>query len=224
MQLLDQLQKHKNWLSFWIISFVIIIIFSLAVPYMISLRAVIQYISIVSCVLYVITFAPNDIRLLLAIILTILADTILMFGGILWLGVLIFCLAQFFHAWRFSDLAFDQMLIHYSVAFILITIFCSISHLEVLYVSTFIYAFCLLSSVAYSYIWYKKDNSNIPAKFAFVGMLLFLGCDINVALTYLAQTGALPNLVMPISNFLIWVFYLLSQVALANSSKIEKIN
>ncbi len=80
------------------------------------------------------------------------------------------------------------------------------------------YAICLLTSLtkaikAYKYEIYPNPNGQMIA----LGMILFLLCDINVALYNILGYIGKVNVFYNISFVSMWLFYLPSQVLLALS-------
>ena len=82
-----------------------------------------------------------------------------------------------------------------------------------------IYGYGLLSNLYLAGRWYFARRS-IPSTCAFYGFILFVCCDLCVAISYLSGTGALPAFLQIFANYFAWVFYYPSQVLISNSSEL----
>jgi hypothetical protein len=150
---------------------------------------------------------------------TLLADTILMIVGARLLGVYVFCFAQMFHTLRLSK-APNTALMGYFVMLFLVFASGTLWGIPSLYVMSFAYAATLITNLRLAWRWYKAAPTNIYAASCFFGFVLFLCCDVNVALAYLSQTGGIPSFIAPISSFLVFVFYYPSLILISNSSNL----
>ena len=65
-----------------------------------------------------------------------------------------------------------------------------------------------------------KRPSAPRTELAFSGFILFLCCDICVALSYLSHENMLPVWMYGLMNYLDWAFYYPAQVLISNSSAI----
>jgi hypothetical protein len=93
---------------------------------------------------------------------------------------------------------------------------------NILFPMSLYYFICLLFSVRGAMVALKKNLYPSPSKYMIAfGMILFLLCDICVALSNLSEllplTGYYFRKVQHISSMLIWFFYLPSQLLLALS-------
>ena len=129
---------------------------------------------------------------------TVISDYFLLISHMYEIGVLFFCLVHFFYWVRYGANLKFLYLIFLAVLFFIITkdVLISLAFLYSLFFAvTFVYAFK-----------YEKNKELIR-----IGMILFLLCDILVAIYNLTNL----NLV-----FFIWLFYAPSQICLALSGKL----
>lgn len=193
---------------------------------------ILKYISILLCVLLSMlsgsdALSPRDLSLLhFGIIMTAIADLCLLILDFFTVGVAVFCIVQITYCIRYlpnnvHNTVKNFIIYFLSVIFIFFILGIFKKNLDILLIIALFYATCLTTSV------YRAVNACINKLFpspnryfiAF-GMILFLLCDINVALFNIASyinpvytIGSLAD----ISCTLIWLFYLPSQVLLALS-------
>ena len=115
---------------------------------------------------------------------------------------------------------------------LLLLIFGWFNQIPDMYVLAFIYATSLLQNLILTHRWWKESKSNpaasdreiVASTCAFAGFILFILCDLNVAVSYLSVTAVLPIALARYANFFAWLFYYPSQVLTSNSStsKIQK--
>jgi len=99
-----------------------------------------------------------------------------------------------------------------------VTIFADlfIIKIDFLFAIAFFYSICLLGSTIEAIKAFRNNLYPYPNKHIILwGMVLFLLCDVNVAITYLTREHF--TTLFNISSLLIWVFYLPSQVLLSIS-------
>lgn len=177
-------------------------------------------------------FNLRDVFLLkLARFFTLVADYFLLLSSNYILGVLFFCMVQIIYIERHSLMGTNKLNIkinHFILLpiFILLLIFSSLifhftDYKSLLTCSALVYSLLLSFSVYCGVRTMNCSNyNNRSALFISWGMILFLLCDINVALYQLINMNFLPSVW---SNFqftigvLIWIFYLSSQLLLTLS-------
>jgi hypothetical protein len=209
--------KHidPQWFTIWCtiyLSFILLDIFFPNFPG----STLLKYSGIFLCLVYAWKKYPKDHLLHLALLLTLLSDTILMWVHAEILGVYTFIFAQFFHTSRLAKTSQHFLLLYFFIVF-LIFCFGLIQGIDPIYVTSFIYATGLITNLILSHQWYKKSPNNPPARAAAYGFLLFLACDISVATSYLT-IGPVHTVV----SFLVWIFYYPSQILISNSSTIKQ--
>ena len=185
-----------------------------------------KYIGIVLSFVYARRKFPNDHTLQIALMFTLLADTILTLDNVSVFGVLAFCFAQYFHIVRFTKTQ-PRVFAAYSLIVALLIMYGHYSHIPNMFILAGIYGFCLINNIILAFRWWntvRKDHKNrtdkeiVASTCAFYGFILFILCDINVALSYLSVTGAIPIFIARYANFFAWLFYYPSQVLISNSS------
>lgn len=212
----------SKWVTVWCLIYGSFILLDVFFPRLVFYAALIKYIGIFLCLAYVWAKFGKDYRLVIAIGLTLLADTILIVLNAKVAGVFVFCFAQFFHTIRLSR-KIDKNLLPYFLLIFGLFIFCLLQSIPTIYMISFIYASSLVMNVFLAYRWYIEDSDNLRASHAFCGMVLFLLCDMCVAISFVGATqGLLPPFIVSITNVLIFIFYYPSQILICNSST-EKI-
>ncbi|MBP5512478.1 hypothetical protein J6X90_03770 [Candidatus Saccharibacteria bacterium] len=188
---------------------------------------ILKYIGIVLSFIYAKKKFPKDYILQIALAFTLLADTILTFDQISKLGVLAFCIAQYFHIARFAKIK-PKYFVMWTLFLFLLLISGRILKIESMFVLAFIYALSLSMNIILTRQWWKRvknkkqatDREVVASTCAMAGFILFALCDTNVALSYLSVTGAIPLFIARYANFFAWLFYYPSQVLISNSSVI----
>jgi hypothetical protein len=174
----------------------------------------------------------RDILLLqLALLITVIADLCLVIFDFHILGVIFFSFVQIIYCMRYTTKEVKTTLINFFITFqfimlsyVMIELF--IKEISILAPISLFYAICLLSSVTKAMKLWKNDLYTFPNKYMVIlGMILFLLCDICVALSNITEIlhllGCSCIRIQQISIFLIWVFYLPSQLLLALSGSIK---
>jgi hypothetical protein len=205
----------SSWLIVWCAIYFSFILLDIFFPNFTG-STILKYTGIVLCLIYALKKSPKDHLLHLALLFTLLSDTILMWGHAEIIGVYVFIFAQFFHTSRLAKTAPRFIIIYFLIVF-LIFCFGLIQEINPIYVTAFIYATGLITNIALSHKWYKKSPNNLHARAAAYGFFLFLACDLTVAISYLTA-GPIHVVVA----FLVWIFYYPSQIFISNSSTIEK--
>ena len=162
----------------------------------------IQFLFVVLC--FLISLKSKEALLITAMLLTVCADYCLIISGWYTVGVAVFCAVQAAYIIRHTRKARWLRFLPLAVLPALVVYFLT---KDLLISIAVVYAQLLLLSVFAAFLYRKF--------LIILGMLLFLLCDICVALY---------NLGTPVSNLafgLIWVFYAPSQMLLATSSKPE---
>lgn len=171
----------------------------------------------------------RDIYLLqVGLFLTIFADLfLLILDNYYIIGIALFSIVQILYSIRYeykkAKLIIKNFIIIFIVLiFIYIIINSFIVKVDLLIAISFYYAICLLTSVikgikVYIYEYYPTPNRQMIA----LGMVLFLLCDINVALyniiEFLSLKGKFVGLLYNIFFISMWLYYLPSQVLLSIS-------
>ena len=164
----------------------------------------------------------------LGISITLIADILLLLLNIhyIW-GIGLFCIVQILYFIRYSGSDPKIIIRNFSIIFITLFFIYTIVNLYIVKIDSlvliaFYYAICLLSSTYRALSLYKNQKySQVNIKMISVGMILFLLCDINVALYNIIGLVAISskyiNLLKNLSYVSMWLFYLPSQVLLSLS-------
>ncbi len=215
-QLAHLKQADRRWLFIWCfiyVSFLLLDIFT----HEIDGASILKYIGIFLCLIYAYQKFRQDHLLILALLFTLLADTVLVWTPHQILGVFAFCFAQFFHLARFTK-AQPKSLNFYFAAVFLVFIFGVLRGISPIYAIAAIYAFSLATNLILSIKWRQKEPDNFYANCAALGFILFICCDLCVGMQFLSTQGILPATILPVVSFLVWFFYYPSQVLISNSS------
>ena len=208
--------NDKRWLIVWIFIYVGFLTLDIFFPdYWGS--ALLKYTGVFLCVVYAYKKYRNDTKLILALFLTLLADTVLVWTDMTVLGVFIFCFAQFMHFLRLTRLS-KKHLGAFTLVISLLTIVSAFHGDRIIYSLAALYGGLLISNLAMSASRFHEDRQNICARCAFYGFIAFICCDFCVGLRYVMLDGAVPADILPVVAVLVWAFYYPSQVLLANSS------
>ncbi len=186
------------------------------------LSAGLKYLGVVLCFIFLAHKRGKDHKLLFAMALTLLADTCLMWLNWQFIGVGVFILAQFFHILRLSQTGV-RFLPLYATIIILVVSYCAYSGVPTIYAIAFAYVSALILHISLAGQRWSLNRQYLPAVCGLVGVLLFLACDICVALQFLGSNsnyfGEFGVGVAAISGFLVFIFYLPSQILLCFSGR-----
>ena len=205
-----------NWVVIWISIYASFILLDMFFPGWIGTN-LIKYTGILLCVIYAHAKYPNDLRLIFALLFTLIADTLLVWTSYTVVGVYVFCIAQLLHLLRLTK-ARIEVIFTWIAAVSLVLAFAVVQGLMPLIAIASVYAVLLISNLVTATTRFHENKTSFRARCAFYGFIAFICCDICVAINSLAPYGAFPMAVIPTTSFLIWFFYYPSQVFLANSS------
>ena len=209
----------RRWLIIWVLIYFSFLFLDLALPHFFG-ATLVKYLGIFLCLVYAYQKFRFDTLLIIALLFTLLADTILIWTPYYVPGVYCFCFAQFFHIARFIK-AQPKLLVIFFFGMFLIFAFGLVQGLPPIYSIAAIYAITLITNLVLSFIWVRREPRNLHARYASSGFLLFLACDTCVALQFLAVETVLPAYILPVVSFLVWFFYYPSQVLISNSSNLS---
>lgn len=162
-------------------------------------------------------FDPKDALLLrLALLLTVMADFCLLITGNKLAGVLFFCIVQLIYHVRYRGFRPTKKLLFILPAVFFFTKI--ILQLDTLIAVASVYATCFLFSLLGVWeAWKAKKYAFSNSVLIITGMLLFMLCDIHVALFNIDLNITAPQYQLIL--FLIWLFYAPSQFLLALSGR-----
>lgn len=183
---------------------------------------ILKFFSIILCLAITLLIGGKSLnvkdKLLLqfGMMFTVLADLCLLVYNNFLLGLLLFCFVQIIYYIRYKgNLELKEsilLIIFFLIGFKLYNIKMKNDFLMVI---GLFYTVLFLSSFIKSIEGYRADLYPAPNKYLItIGMSLFILCDINVGLFYIARDSSLLSI---ISERLIWIFYLPSQISLALS-------
>lgn len=183
---------------------------------------ILKYCSIVLCFLLAIlnskqaSSEKDALIVVVALAFTLLSDTLILLFQKNTAGVICFCFVHLCYIYRYKpNWIVKAATVSILLFFLLIVmrIFMQNQFLSFENIFAVLYAFLfVLDFVSFS----KADKGSIKIYFVWVGLILFLLCDINVAMfNILPKDGIL----YAMATNLMWVFYLPSQVLLALSSR-----
>lgn len=172
--------------------------------------------------IYALKKFKKDYLLQIALGFTFLADILLLLDNTSAIGVLVFCLAQYFHISRFAG-AKPKYFIGYTAFLVVFLFYGHFMAIPPIIVLGFIYGISLIQNIRLTRKWAKSTEKTsskaiVASHCAFWGFILFAMCDTNVAISFFARVGVLPSLLFKPANFFAWLFYYPSQVLISNSS------
>lgn len=207
-----------HWLVIWALIYVSFISLDIFFPHFRG-TALIKYIGIFLCTIYAYQKYRSDTLLILALLFTFLADTVLVWTPWAIPGVYIFCFAQYFHLSRFTKGQPKSLITFFLITF-LIFVAGTIQGFPPIYVIAAVYASLLIINLSLTISWYRHDKNNFHARCAMYGFILFICCDICVGIQFLTYESVFPAAILPVVSFLVWLFYYPSQVLISNSSNL----
>lgn len=214
-------RTDRRWLIIWLLIYVSFIALDIFRPHFRG-ATLIKYVGIFLCLIYAYQKFRRDHLLILALLFTLLSDTVLMWiPGAEIIGVFSFCFAQFFHTARFTKTAPKFLIIYFASIFSLF-LFGVLLGFPPIYCIAAVYAVSLLMNVRLAYRWRKSSPDNPRALYAAAGFFLFVACDVCVGISYLAENSVFPLALAPVSSIMVWVFYYPSQVLVSNSSNLNQ--
>lgn len=209
-----------HWLVVWLFIYLTFIALDVLVPgYWGS--SLLKYIGVFLCVIYAYRKHQHDSKLILALFLTFLADTVLVWTNMYVLGVFIFCFAQFMHFLRLTRLSKKHLGL-FSVGISALTIFSAFQGNELIYSLGALYALLLISNLVMSRQRHHESPKDFRYRCAWYGFIAFVCCDFCVGLRFIMLDGVISAIALPLVAFMVWIFYYPSQVLLANSSLKDK--
>lgn len=200
----------------------------------------IKYLCIILCFLMCLLAEKNSINTLdssllkAGLFITLFADLFLTVFNYYTLGVVSFSLVQIIYSIRYeitksSETSLRFISIFLSLMFLYLIINLFITEINILFIAVLFYAICIIVSLVKTIKVYRFNLYPYPNKHMILyGMVLFLLCDINVALYNLTEvtgfSGSSIDTFHNVSGTLIWLFYVPSQLLLSLSGYNFSIN
>ncbi len=206
-----------GWKGIWLFIFCGFITLDILAPGFFGVT-LLKLLGVGICTLYVIVNFKKDQLLLIAFLLTFLADILLAINNVSTFGIFAFIIAQFFHFSRLRSSGnkfIAASLCGISAYFILAILAGQYS----IYLLGAVYAFFLIANLLLSFRWHENARKSDQALCAFFGFALFFCCDFCVAGSFFSSIHVLPFALKRLFDFFAWFFYFPSQVLLSNSSK-----
>ncbi len=211
-----------TWSLVWLTIYVCFLCLDIVFPNFIG-TAVLKYAGIFLCVVYAHAKYRKDYNLQLALAFTLLADTILVWTPFAVAGVFVFCFAQFMHFTRLTKLSYFTLGIYCGVLSLILAI-AVVLGLQPIYAIGIVYGVELISNLVMATKDHLRHKQSFNARCAFYGFILFICCDVCVAIRFIAIDTQFPDNFIPLVSFLVWVFYFPSQILIANSGNIHAEN
>ena len=179
---------------------------------------------------YIFNFSDRSL-LQWGMFITVIADLCLVIFNYYVFGIVFFSIVQIIYSVRYTPKKRKVTIINFFIYFLCIVFLFLLASLlfkevNIIVPISLFYAICLLTSVTKAIKSFKSNLYPFPNKYMIVfGMILFLLCDICVALSNLAVILPLTTpfilSLQQIASFLIWMFYLPSQLLLALSGSCQ---
>ncbi len=205
-----------RWIAVWSLIYIGFLSLDLILPHFWG-SSLLKYVGVFLCVIYAYQKYYSDSKLIIALLFTFLADTILVWTHHYTIGVFVFCFAQYMHFLRLTKISRKTIII-FSIIVSILVIISGLSGHQIIYPLAILYGILLIGNYFMSWQRYKAERTNFKNRCARYGFLAFICCDICVALRFIMLTGTLKPVLLPLIGYLVWFFYYPSQVLLANSS------
>lgn len=208
-----------RWLLIWFVIYVSFLLLDVFFPDYQG-TAILKYAGIFLCVVYAYQKYHSDTALILALLFTFLADTILVWTRYEIIGVFCFCIAQSAHLIRLNR----RYMVNVKLLAVILSVILLIAlalQAPPIYAISCVYIILLVTNLILSVKDYHKNKENIHSRYGFYGFQLFICCDICVGLRHVMMDGLISDMMLPLVSYLVWVFYYPSQVLIANSSDKE---
>ena len=206
------------WIISWAIIYTVIVIADAFIPgsYFFTLVSIG---GIFLCFLYTVTAFPKDHFLQAALLLTFVADCILAHDNVSPVGLMIFFGAQLLHCFRLNRPRRLPLVVGLAtIGGLCIALNFWLHLVDPLYVICTFYGITLLINIITAWRWHRRVH-NFYSTCAIIGFILFACCDLCTGISHLSLISVLPIATYAPANFLVWFFYYLSQILVANSSK-----
>ena len=180
---------------------------------------ILKYTAIVACFVLAVlileySISHDDAKLLIGgLLFTLIADMFFLFTQAAAFGIVSFYFAHLCYIRRYRRESFKRNL----VTVLAVLLFCTVGFLSGLkfpyvFLLGTVYAVLIITVTGLAFL---SGLPKINKRLAGIGMILFLICDANVALSFFApKTGMLYG----IADALVWIFYIPSQALLSLSA------
>lgn len=121
-----------------------------------------KYSGVVLCFIYARKKFAEDYLLQIALLFTMLADTILMLNSVSEVGVLVFCMAQYFHIARFAGTG-PLFFLGWNVLIIIFLFLGQSNNVPDMYILASIYFISLLCNIILTGRWWRRSKQGLVA-------------------------------------------------------------
>lgn len=183
----------------------------------------VKFFSIVLCFLYALfnKKEKRSVYLCTGLFFTVIADYFLVLHDSQY-GIIVFCIVQTIYSWWLCK---DKHEFKVKIGIILISLLILLGVIVGIFKVTFAWILLFLfyyfmSIVSNVVVALRRRNEKYERKLFALGMVLFLCCDINVAILNVEDfltisNGMFLSRIVPIAQVAIWFFYLPSQLLIA---------
>lgn len=213
---ISYLLERPLWFWLWGLIYTMIIVFGLFWLTSVFVT-ILKMVGIVLCLVFAWSYFRNDRLLQIALLFTLASDIVLSFNNVAVLGVLVFAFAQLTHFARICQKRTLSRIWLIVSMLLMVGIFVLPIPNQIVYFGV-IYGVTLIANLCMSLYYYRKEHSRTTFC-NMVGFVLFICCDALVAVSFFARVGIFPEVLFGIANYCCWLFYLPSQVLIANSGK-----
>jgi len=179
------------------------------------LSNILKFTSIVMCFFLACSYLTGSLNkkdtflVVLALFFTIGADIFLLFTNYHVIGIAFFITVQCVYLIRYNKSVLQFSILYFIIAILIFTF----TNISILYIFSGLYAVLILSTL---WATFKTSLSRYQLLLVRVGMILFILCDIHVALfNVLLRYSPYFN----IASVAMWLFYLPSQFLIALSAR-----
>ena len=204
------------WFWLWGIIYLAIVVFGLFWPTSIFV-SILKIFGIALCLVFVWRYFHEDRLIQIAFLFTLTADIILAFNNTAAYGVLVFAFAQLTHFARICQKP-TLSKIWLIVSILLLVCIFVLPIPDPIVCFGIVYGITLAANLFMS-LRYVHQERNRKTVCNAIGFTLFVCCDLLVAVSFFANIGVLPGFLLGIANYCCWLFYLPSQIFIANSGE-----
>ena len=210
-------KRDIPWLILWLLIYLGFLVLEIITGKCLAVT-ILKYSGLVICFLYALIYARKDTFLILALVLTLVADGILAFDNVSEFGVMVFITVQLAHLLRLSIIRRTSPLIPILFAALVTVIGLIQKEIPLMFVLAMAYGVLIFTNIYEAWRWWRLDRSTM-ARCAFFGFVLFFLCDLMVGISYITTTATLPHTVTIVTSYFAWLLYLPAQVLITLSGK-----
>ena len=160
-----------SWFAVWMVIYSGFILLDIFMPGFWG-SMLLKYTGIFLCVVYAHKKFPTDVLLSVALLLTFCSDTILVWTPFEWLGVFVFCFAQFMHTIRLTKASW-KTIAFYAGGLISAYLIARLRGIDALYAIAGFYAITLVMNVAIAIRNYRRIRKILERAARFMVFCVF---------------------------------------------------